>query len=338
MAASSADDIPAQLAALLGLEAVQIRKTNENPARVSVIDVVAAITSQHQNGNSNAAVAFSRLKRDYPEVTANCSDLKFPGRGQRNTPVTGVSGIVEIIMLMGGSHAARVRRQAAELMTRYLGGDLALVDEVCRIRGFQEEMAAQRPEDPRRIFGEAVEASASHGPMGEQMMRMMSAMDRRLAAQDEILERIQERLGQGPQRVNLNVRAPKRPLPRDPPIARSIAGAGRPFPVAKFLDEREREDPTWRETRRSFAPTFGMLVQVLKKKKLKDEGRPAVYVEQNQRPQLFYTEADRELMEEAWTVTEAHREDLVSRSAAPAALPAPAPAVPRVLAMLQGGT
>ncbi len=80
-----------------------------------------------------------------------------------------------------------------------------------------------------------------------------------------------------------------------------------------------------------------MLVQVLKKKKLKDEGRPAVYVEQNARPQLLYTEDDRELMEEAWAMTAAHREDLVSRSPAPAALPAPAaPAVPRVLAMLQG--
>ena len=98
---------------------------------------------------------------------------------------------------------------------------------------------------------------------------------------------------------------------------------GRPFPVAKFLDQKEREDPT-----------FGMLVQVVKKRKLKEEGRPAVYVEQNQRPQILYTEDDRELMEEAWTMTAAHREDLVSRSDAPVALPAPA--VPRILAMLQG--
>ena len=79
-----------------------------------------------------------------------------------------------------------------------------------------------------------------------------------------------------------------------------------------------------------------MLVQVLKKRKLKDEGRPAVYVEQNQRPQLLYTEGDRDLMDEAWTMTAAHREDLVSRSTAPAALPAAVAPMPRVLAMLQG--
>ena len=111
--------------------------------------------------------------------------------------------------------------------------------------------------------------------------------------------------------------------------------------MAKFLYQKEREDFAWREARRSFAPTFGILVQVLKKRKLKEEGKPAIDIEQNQRPQLLYTEDDRGLMEEAWSMTEAHREELVSRSAAPAAvapaaLPAPMLAMPRVLAMLQG--
>ena len=39
MAASSTDDIPTQLAALLGKRAVQVRKTDETPPRISVIDV-----------------------------------------------------------------------------------------------------------------------------------------------------------------------------------------------------------------------------------------------------------------------------------------------------------
>ena len=52
-----------------------------------------------------------------------------------------------------------------------------------------------------------------------------------------------------------------------------------------------------------------MQVQVLKKSKLKAEGESAVYVEQNHRPQLLYTEKDSPLMEEAWNLTAAHRED-----------------------------
>ena len=42
MAASSADDIPTQLAALLGREAVQIRKTDESPPRVAGADARVA--------------------------------------------------------------------------------------------------------------------------------------------------------------------------------------------------------------------------------------------------------------------------------------------------------
>ena len=48
-----------------------------------------------------------------------------------------------------------------------------------------------------------------------------------------------------------------------------------------------------------------MQVQVLKKKKLKEEGRAALYIKQNHRPQLLYTEEDRGLMEEAWELTAA---------------------------------
>ena len=64
-----------------------------------------------------------------------------------------------------------------------------------------------------------------------------------------------------------------------------------------------------------------MQVQVLKKKKLKDEGRAAVYIEQNHRPQLLYTEEDRGLMEEAWELTTAHREDLAGRPGNPQVAP-----------------
>ena len=85
MATVVGDDIPVQLASLLGGEVVQIRKTDENPPRISVIDVVQAITGQTQ---SNSAGALRRLRHDHPEVVTNCSKLKFKGERQRDTPVT----------------------------------------------------------------------------------------------------------------------------------------------------------------------------------------------------------------------------------------------------------
>ena len=72
--------------------------------------------------------------------------------------MTDARGIVQIIMLLPGTQTARIWRQAAKLMVRYTGGDLSLVDEVCAIRDFQEELAAKAPTDPRRILGEVVEA------------------------------------------------------------------------------------------------------------------------------------------------------------------------------------
>ena len=64
-----------------------------------------------------------------------------------------------------------------------------------------------------------------------------------------------------------------------------------------------------------------MLLTVLKKKQLKDSGDQPIYVEQNHRPQLLYTENDRALMENAWALSAAHRESLSGSSQARVALP-----------------
>ena len=81
-----------QLSALLGRRVQKIRKTDEDPPRVAIIDVVMVITGQ---GAKNSARAFARVAGQYPEVSPTRSDFKFPGRGQKNTPVADVRGIVE---------------------------------------------------------------------------------------------------------------------------------------------------------------------------------------------------------------------------------------------------
>ena len=96
--------MPTQLAALLGREVVNIRKTDENLPRVSVIDVIAAIVGKSQD---HASKHLRRIYERYGEVRTNCPDFRFRGRGQRDTPVTGVRGIVDIIMLLPGQQATR---------------------------------------------------------------------------------------------------------------------------------------------------------------------------------------------------------------------------------------
>ena len=68
MAASSGDDVPTQLAALLGREIFPIRKTDETPPRISAVDVVEAITGKTK---SNARNSLDCVKERYPEVPRN---------------------------------------------------------------------------------------------------------------------------------------------------------------------------------------------------------------------------------------------------------------------------
>ena len=263
-------DLERQLSALLGRRfRTQIRKTGETPPRVSIIDVAVVITGLDAN---HVGQTLRRIKDRYPAVNSFWVDWKFPGPRQKNTPVTGVRGIVEVIMLLPGESATRVRRQAAELLCRWdglnkgkaitqraglwifaprwLGGDLSLIDEVCRARGLQEALAVRAPEHPARVFGEAVEAGSSTDPAGacEQMVgRMLPS----------ILEKLSETLTKT-LTVHLDERFAafeKQQRPRAGPYALPDADP-RPLSIAQFLKERTEPVP------KNFAAAFGTLVAV----------------------------------------------------------------------------
>ena len=119
----------------------QIRKTAEDPPRVAFYDVLQLITGCSAQNCSNV---YSRVSEAFPEVLRNCNNFKFSGRGQRETPVADARTAVEIIMVLPGREAARVRKQAADVMVRYLGGDPSLVEEVAANRLRQEYLEIGR--------------------------------------------------------------------------------------------------------------------------------------------------------------------------------------------------
>ena len=138
-----------ELSAILGRRVrKQIRKTEETPPRVSIIDVAVVITGTNAN---HAGQILRRIKDRYPDVHSFCVDFRFPGQGQKDTPVAGIRGLVEIIMLLPGEGAARVRRQAAELLCRRGGlrGGLSPGWDCC---GFflNPQVARRRPFLDRR--------------------------------------------------------------------------------------------------------------------------------------------------------------------------------------------
>ena len=132
----------------------RIRKTAEDPPRVSVYDVLQVVTGCPAY---NCNTRWKRLQESFPEVSTSSANFKFSGKGQVATPVTDAKGIVEIIMVLPGRTAARVRKAAADVMVRYLGGDLSLVEEVAANRLRQEDM---EEDEPARVFGQTVESEA----------------------------------------------------------------------------------------------------------------------------------------------------------------------------------
>ena len=87
MATSSGDDIPAQLAALLGRTITRLRITDEVPPRISVVDLATAIAGKDAN---HAAQGVAYVKERHPEVTQILDDLiqaapRWKQAGKRRT-------------------------------------------------------------------------------------------------------------------------------------------------------------------------------------------------------------------------------------------------------------
>ena len=70
-------DFRQQLSELLGRRVQTIRKTDENPARISVIDVAALLTGKNSN---DSAEAIRNICLNHPEVKERIFDFKFPRR------------------------------------------------------------------------------------------------------------------------------------------------------------------------------------------------------------------------------------------------------------------
>ena len=141
------------------------------------------------HGAPNAAHTWERLKTQFPEVCHEVTNFKFSGQGQRETPVADARGIVEIIMVLPGKAAASYRKQAANLVVRYLGGDLTMVDEIAANRLAQEQLP---DEHPARIFGQTVEYEKSEAIKHKREELELAELDRKIkrVKLDSVAERV----------------------------------------------------------------------------------------------------------------------------------------------------
>ena len=137
---------------------------------------------------------WSRLCDQCSEVSTLNTNFKFPARWQRDTPVTDAEGIITILMILPGRAAATLRQSAANVIVRYLGGDLSLVREVMQNHEIQANI---EPDHPAAIFRQSVQPSQPT-PYEMEMVRsarlqaLSSALTLAQAINSTSLPRVQE--------------------------------------------------------------------------------------------------------------------------------------------------
>lgn len=144
-----------------------IRKTNETPPRVSVIDLITVVSN-----NENPRKTRQDLRTKHPEVVTFSYDynqeFQFPGRRQRGTPVINARGAILIINLLPGTMAASFRAAWADIIVRYIAGDPTLAAEVGQNNAIQNELPE---DDPRAFFRQDVESRRLKSVTGVQNIR-----------------------------------------------------------------------------------------------------------------------------------------------------------------------
>jgi hypothetical protein len=147
----------------------RLRVCYEIPGRprgphVSATELIEVVTKTTQ---TNASHAWTKIKN---EGFLNMNGIhvethRIPGqRGGRPSEVVDIPTALQIIMVLPGKTAAKVRVKASVLLTRFLAGDLTLVSEVYGMNELQSYLYEHHPEHPLCAFRQSVEAGQTKDP------------------------------------------------------------------------------------------------------------------------------------------------------------------------------
>ena len=92
-------------------------------------------------------------------------------------------------MLLPGRTAAIARQSAANVVVRYLGGDMSLVQEIMANRNIQAHLESHVPDHPATIFGESV-TSTIQGPSPHEIEMAQNARIQTLSSGFQLAQSI----------------------------------------------------------------------------------------------------------------------------------------------------
>ena len=95
--------------------------------QASVLDAVRLVTGCNQ---AHASRTFSAVMERFPDVCHQVEYFKFPGQGQRPTPVAPLQTLLNIMAVAPGKKARKFSKATTDVFCRALGADVRLADEI----------------------------------------------------------------------------------------------------------------------------------------------------------------------------------------------------------------
>ena len=256
--------------------------------KVSVVDVIRA---SKECSPDTARNIYARLLT--AGAIAPIAVAPGPGNGGRGgahkpIPFASAEEVVKLLHALPGD--TEFKRNAANVLVRYLGGDETLAAEVAENRAAQERLAVEAPDHPARLFGEAVENGEvlPRGEMGQihAEIKGLRADLRQTHVWSFSKTSKGQRSGQELAREGIVVGGSElAQLDRDEHVVR----------VTDWLQERHAAD-VWKAHGTKFKSLFCLELKRAKVDQcLREQQRPYVTVNQGEH-RLVYTEADDALM------------------------------------------
>ena len=162
--------------ALLTLDGLQqyARRTAEAPPRVAIYDVIALVKKCDQKYagqtylrllDAGAVPICEEIGQEL--LHANCVEQAQSHAGGNRKPVrvATASEMLQILTQLPGNR--EFKKNSADVIVKFLGGDGKLMEHVATNRAAQEQLSRDDPFNLMRIFGEDVEMRATKHHLGE---------------------------------------------------------------------------------------------------------------------------------------------------------------------------
>ena len=142
-----------------GLPCINGRAVRVTPGPPKLIALLDALAASCHISRAAAKQVWEEVTACDPSVNAKVVRVKLRGRGQKPTLCATIDTILYVLSQTNTATGDNLKRMFAELTVARVGGNLNMAILVLKSRELQEELAANDPNHPMRLFGLHVEAS-----------------------------------------------------------------------------------------------------------------------------------------------------------------------------------